>query len=286
MQTDIDFIFDKDNICIACEKRPIYIKKRGLCRTCYAWAIRNNALSSFPIDKERLPSKTVGNPGSTLVKYGQEILKDYERLMVDGQYTLDHIGRKYGFSRERARQIFEKIYGFKYTVAVNKKSHDRKAARYLKSRDPRLKALRYKEGSNVLKGAQTESRVFEICNRLGYEITPYEGREIDLVINGYNVEIKSAHKTYCTCPKKTTKQYYHVWLLPSQQSKADFVAVHIVPENKFYVYPREAFKSDIYIPQVDSTYYNARNKHRKYLEAWNLLERPIGFQNLTTAQAV
>ena len=265
-----------DSLCVCCKSNPIKYKKWRLCEKCYT-RLRNNGtlhnMPTIPIITRRRDSLTK--------KYGEDILGDFSGLFKH-DYTLQDIGEKYGFTRERARQIFESIFGFKYTAIVNvrKAKHEEVKRERLSRRDPRAKFKRYKPGL-AKKGAKSEVAVFNICAKMGYEIRPYvEGNTIDLIINGYKVEIKSAYTTVKTS-KGSITGLYRFRRLPTQRI-ADYVVCHAVPINKFFVIPSSVISGDhFYIPEKKvMTWRNSKQVRIShwydYEEAWHLLRPQEG----------
>lgn len=59
-------------------------------------------------------------------KYGQQILEDFDDLFIRQFWNLSDLAKKYGFSRERARQIFKKLYGYGYRLVRTEKILQRK----------------------------------------------------------------------------------------------------------------------------------------------------------------
>jgi hypothetical protein len=46
--------------------------------------------------------------------------REFVKLMNNPRYSLSDIARKYNFTREYARQIFEKIYGISYSAMIKR----------------------------------------------------------------------------------------------------------------------------------------------------------------------
>lgn len=218
-------------------------------------------------------------------RYGTEILDDLRRLAIEENMTLDSIGKKYGFTREYARQIFANIYGFNYTSVLDNKKETRKQIierTRLGKFNPAYKIQTYRDGL-VKKGAIAENKVLDICNTLGYKVSPYHDRSIDLVINGFMVDVKSIYTLHRTSPSQVTlSANFH---LSKKQMQADFMIGYIYPINKFFVVPRVAFPKGrtIYIPGE-----RGNNKYWKYVEAWHLLQpkEEIVFSQAISASAV
>lgn len=271
-------------ICQCCKKSEADSKRRPVCKTCYTVLHKEGLLNVFPLLQE-------DNIREKLAKrYGQNILTDLDNLLANG---LQNFGDKYGFTREYARQLFEKVHGYKYTAIKNyraaKRAESLQAVSALK-KDPRYKVNHYKTESNIGKGASSENKVFEICASLGYEIKPYENRIIDLVINDYLVEIKSAYiSRHLSDWSKTPHCRFR--LLP-EQFNADFVVCHMVEKNRFFVIPKSEFSKvkTIYIPinphnewKLKYASMETNNHWYQYLESWHLLQpksKDVIFNNL------
>jgi hypothetical protein len=235
-------------------------------------------------------------------KYGKEILSDFDNLFNQSDISLIDISKKYGFTREYARQVFEKIFKFHFTVIKKQKIEQRKQkielVRQLR-KNPCSKVERFKAGdSTIYKGALVEKKVYDICNVLGYEIKPYTpGSAIDLVINNYMVDVKSCYSTTLTSKGKATRQF-HFHITNTQREIADFIICHAVTINKFFIIPIGVFPNgnSLYIPEKPESFWvcNGANRQSKnhwyqYLEAWYLLkthQQEIIFNRSLAAQAV
>lgn len=264
--------------CICCNENEIKYIKRMLCSRCYTALYHSGRLAEFP------PIANITRI-SSIEKYGEELIVDLKRLVDDHHLTLSQVGEKYGVTRERIRQIFELLYGFKYSVAVSAKGERKRRASYvdrIAKRNPGDKVKNYTKGSLQYMGAESEKKVYDICASLNYKITPFEeSRAIDLVVNGFKVEVKSAHTTCLTSPSGRTP-LYHFKRLKSQET-ADFIICHAVPVNKFFVIPNKDFPKagDLYLPSIKRKEWMAGNrlqvkvvsvsKYYQYEEAWHLL---------------
>jgi methylphosphotriester-DNA--protein-cysteine methyltransferase len=54
-------------------------------------------------------------------RHGKCAVEEFKKMIENPTSTLDDIGRHYGFSREYARQVYKKIYGYAYTEAYKRK---------------------------------------------------------------------------------------------------------------------------------------------------------------------
>jgi hypothetical protein len=259
-------------------------------------SLRNsNDLDLFPKNKIKLIEKT----------FSSDELKDYNLLLAkESTLRLNDIGNKYGYTREYARQSFERIFGFKYTAIKN----NRKAIRTekinelrLRSKNPVNKVEQCENlNSTVGKGILIEKKVLTICEALNYKISPYvENNSIDLVINGFNVDVKSCYKSRLTGAGQHTPTYH--FAISESQMNADFVICYAVPMNKFFIIPFNSFPAGghIYIPEKrvmewSDNGFNSNaqiriNKYYQYLEAWNLLrpaENEVIFTSSLPEQSV
>ena len=264
--------------CICCNLQKAVHQKRGLCNSCYTWLQNHNRINEFP------PIFPLKKSLRWQADHGDELIADLKMLVDDNNITLEAIAQKYNLTRERIRQMFELFYGFKYTVVKNIKRDKNKRRKYelrMAKRNPEYKINNYpNKDSLIYKGALAEKKVFDICATLGYEIKPSENFAIDLIINGYKVEVKSAYVGCFTTRTRKSPQY-HFQILKSQIS-ADFIVCYAVPPNNFFVIPISEWPKGrhLYIPSIKTTEWNtgrakriSTSKYYDFLEAWHLLKR-------------
>ncbi len=258
------------DVCIYCLKKPILIQSRSVCVNCYQKLKRQNLLT--PVSKKIKEEQKIKRMRR---KYGNEILRDFEKLNSSPFFNLADIGKKYGFSRERARQIYKQIYNKGYRKTQQKKTKKVKDdAKTVCVHDIRRKIADYQCTDNpVWKGVIGESRFFEECKSRNLHIKFFCKQAIDIMVNGYKVDVKSAFKS-----SKTTKLGYPYlrFQLSEVQSKAlDFLACFHSGIDEFFIIPKKEFykKSSIYILEKPAISTRSKNKHWKYLSAWQLLEK-------------
>lgn len=128
-------------------------------------------------------------------KYGAEILDDFELLETRPFWNLVDIGSKYGFTREYARQIYNKLYNTGYMKLKKAKTAELEK-RIVCRNDPRYKVAEYKK-YNHKKGAEAELLFYNKCKELGFVVALLCDTIIDIKVNGYYVDVKS-----CYSPKK------------------------------------------------------------------------------------
>jgi hypothetical protein len=130
--------------------------------------------------------------------------------------------------------------------------------------------------SPVAKGTSVEVEVMNICKELGIDCKPYQGYDIDLMIEGKPVEVKMSG-----IPSKTGKYgraYYRFNVSRSQIKKCAFIICKA--GECYYIIPNGVVNNgtSLYIPAECS---KTQRKYKrgtpytettlKYLEAWELL---------------
>lgn len=98
--------------CKRCHNREIVIKSRKLCKKCYDYLRNHNRVEEYP--KSDLFRKRLNG------KYSGMITK-LRLCPRNPNCSLSKIGREYNISRERVRQIFDKLFNKKYSLCVNTK---------------------------------------------------------------------------------------------------------------------------------------------------------------------
>jgi excisionase family DNA binding protein len=81
-------------------------------------------------------------------RYGKGSVEKFKKMAENPDITLTEIGRHFGFSKEYARQVYQKIYGSAYTEALKKKRQIKKKER-LSRRTKRLK-----QNGNLTQGSK------------------------------------------------------------------------------------------------------------------------------------
>ncbi len=73
--------------------------------------------------------------------YGAGAVETFKMMVENQDASLAQVARHFGFSREYARQVYKKIYGFPYTQTFIRKKRAR--------RKKRLEAIRIKDKINI-----------------------------------------------------------------------------------------------------------------------------------------
>jgi len=252
------------NFCSACFERPIKAKKRGLCLRCYS------RQRYTPRPRKSDEAKKLTTINNLIRKYGDEILNDFDLLNSKPFWNLVDIGNKYGFTRERARQLYKKLYGRAYQKIATKKLKIANS-KIVCLNDPRYKTAEYSKDSKQFTGAKYELQFYNQCKKRGIDIKVPCTATIDFKVNGFSVEVKSATPRYYSRAKTKIFSY---GMRKVQKDKAAFFACFHSTENCFFIIPTWAIssKTRICINETPSLYHNAKNKYWEYRNAWHLLK--------------
>lgn len=215
-------------------------------------------------------------------KYGAEILTDFTLLKTKHFWTLSNIASKYGFTQERARQIYNKLFSIPYKKIKHqlKQERDSQLNQMACAYDPRHKVGSYKGGLTKV-GAEIELLVFNKCKELRLPVKIPMTTDYDLIINDHRVDVKSARIPSLIGSKGHTR-YFRFTITHRQFDACEFFICYPIPKATFYIIPRFTLKSKgIYIREYDNNQHFpmphlSRNNtnYREYKEAWHLLTQP------------
>ena len=269
-----------DELCVHCGKKKVHIVKWQLCGACYQKKYKKNELEYFKTDKTQMKIKKLKE------KYGEEIISDFDKLNMQPFWNLVDIARKNNFSREYARIIYNILYGKPYQEIQNKKMLEvKKDLSTVCVHHPKRKLADCKnEECNVYKAALTESMFYEECKKRGFNINVPCRPEIDITVNGYNIDVKSCFQSTRTS-KKNNSLFYRFVMSSYQFDNSDFIAFYHATEKTFFIIPIEEIKKDskqnsrngthtVYVRESISCANNAKNRFWEYKDAWRLLSPP------------
>lgn len=192
-------------------------------------------------------------------KHGKEVLDDFDNLFTRQFWNLADLGRKYGFTRERASQIFQSLYGYGYhQVKARKRSEKgREQVQCSMHFPPRVELLLLETEKRGLTVKKMSNGRFSINEHI---IRFYKASAVDY--GGYG-----------------GKHYRAVFW----NDGFDFGIVKA--GDQFYIIPRSEFSFNLSSNRralyIRATPYIRSNKVRcgvkprgleKYKEAWNLLD--------------
>lgn len=183
-------------------------------------------------------------------KHGDVLLRDFEDLFTRPLWNLSQIGKKYNFSRERARQIFYELYGVGYSsISKEKLRHHH--------RNLRLCSMFWPPRTLPL---------LKKCRDLNLQI--------ECIGSDHNLFLLENRKVRFYCAYTTIEchgiKYAHIRALGD---KDNYEFAIVLALDTFYVIPNSDFGTEIYIrtsEYVQGYVPDGRNWSR-YMEAWNLL---------------
>ena len=185
--------------------------------------------------------------------YGAGAVEGLKKIIENPDNTLVDVARHFGFSREYARQVYEKIYGYPYTEAFKNKLLARKG----KVRANRKKPKRF----------ELLIKIKEKMESLGLTLhLRIRKHSYSILTNGYKLLLRHALTTV-TIGKK---QYFHI-TTGAGPADIDFIIClcRNNGESIHYVIPRHVMpKYGVYLsPEARPT----ESKYARFKEAWHLL---------------
>ncbi len=194
--------------------------------------------------------------------YGAGAVERLIKIIENPDNTLVDVARHFGFSREYARQVYKKIYGYSYTEAFQNKLQLRKRKILANRKKPKQLELLLK--------IKEKMKSFGLTLHLRIRKHSYE-----ILTNGYKLLVRHALTTV-TIGKK---QYFHI---TTGASPADIDFIICLCRNNgesiHYVIPRHVMpKYGVYLfPEARP----AESKYARFKEAWHLLNH----ENRTKAE--
>jgi hypothetical protein len=188
--------------------------------------------------------------------YGTGAVNTFKHLIEDPKVSLTDVGKHFDFTREYARQVFQKLYGYPYTEIHKKKQELRRKERLLNGNEASNSMSRFKE---VKKKIKSMGLLSDGEAREGLSLT---------LSNGYKLAIRATS----TPVRIGKKQYYRI-----NNSKC------AIRDFDFFICLCKQYKEDIHfiipsdiMPQSILTLLpNAgpdQSKYARFKEAWNLLQ--------------
>lgn len=146
-------------------------------------------------------------------RYGEAILNDFDDLFVRQFWNLADLGRKHKFSRERASQMFQNLYGRGYNqIKVEKKiERDRKQKLCSMHLPPRAESLLLKledEGLTVKKGANgrfdVNGHMVRFYRASAYDYSGYGRKHFRVVFwnDDFDFGVVKGYKRFYVIPKE------------------------------------------------------------------------------------
>lgn len=188
-------------------------------------------------------------------RYGPNAITRFKTIIEDPSSSLADVGRHFGFSRENARQIYKKIYGFPYTETYKEKVISRRLkADSLKFNSGRL--IHFKEVKNKISDIGLNPEVKFKSN--SYSLTTENGFRVAVMYTSNLIEVGN-------------KKYFQVNPVSKQKQDCDFFIIACLNNgNKnYYVIPNKVMPKKGTMIQASLNY--ANGKYSKFRDAWHLL---------------
>ena len=187
-------------------------------------------------------------------RYGTGAIDTFKSMIEDPENSLSDVGRHFGFSREYARQVYEKIYGFPYTRTFKRKTLEKKWRTKILKRKPKIEYLR-----------EVREKMFS----LGISSHIVKKRNIyRIMLQGSEVDVRISTKPSIS----GARQYFRIAYPKGTTLNCDiFICLCQNREERFhYIIPREHMpKAGIcLIPQAKPH----KSKYTRFKEAWDILK--------------
>lgn len=191
--------------------------------------------------------------------YGPGAVEMFKEMIENPENSLSHVARHFRFSREYARQVCKKIYGYPYAEVYERKR---------KAREEK-KLVRRMESSRQL-GALMKAKEKMRSMGISSDLTN-EGRKYMLLTNGQKLILKSSSKP----TRIGRKQYFRIHYSALSSMDCDFLICLCgdKEEGIFYVIPKGAMprRTISLLPHAGDN----ESKYTRFKEAWHLLKSGI-----------
>jgi len=186
--------------------------------------------------------------------HGYGAVEIFKTMIENRDISLSDLARYFGFSREYARQVYKKIYGYPYTEAYKQKRIERKINRDAIRRKSKDKVALL----DVRERIQSLGLAVHMSNKGGF---------FRLFSNGYRFSLKRSEKPIII----GKKQYFRINPGKDGDKDCDFFIClcRNNEESTHFIIPRNAMpKSGISLfPEAGPD----QSKYAQFKEAWHLL---------------
>jgi hypothetical protein len=192
--------------------------------------------------------------------YGANAIWKFKRIIDNPEYCLSDVSRYFGFSREYARQVYEKIYGYPYTLALHKRRLEKQHEDIL----VKIKQYRDSKITKYLEELRDKLLLLGIIPRISRE-----RGIIRIFLNGHKIAFRYSEK-----PAKTgNKMYFRISYREGFCSDCDFVICLCKDMNEcvYYVIPNSSMPKTGIAFSVDPAL--TGSKYSQFIEAWHLISK-------------
>ena len=187
--------------------------------------------------------------------YGPGAVRRFKYIIEDSSSSLADVGRHFGFTREYARQLYKKIYGFSYTESYKRKILLRRSKadslKCFSSRRMHLKKVKDKITTMGLDPAITteaKSHVLMTNNNLRVAVL-------------YNSKLRQIRN----------KKYFFVSVINKQRQDCDFFVLSYLNngDSGYYIIPNKYMPKEGTMIAISPN--NGNGKYTRFKDAWHLL---------------
>ena len=186
-------------------------------------------------------------------KYGPNAISKFREKVAKENKSLTDVGNHFGFSREYARQVYQRIYNCSY-----RENHGKRKAQMSKKCKEQKKRINLVKVQNKMKSMGFKPRIEKV------------GRSSKLLVNGYRLSFKLSRTSRIMGKAPyfsfNNKKCFH-------KEECDFFVCLLKRESveTHFIIPQEAMpKCSLALsPRAD----HGRSKYSQFKEAWHLLKR-------------
>lgn len=187
--------------------------------------------------------------------YGPGAVRRFKAIIEDPSTSLADVGRSFGFTRETARQIYQKIYGFPYTEAYRQKLlHRRSKPDSLKFSSRRLIHLK---------------TVKDKLTTMGLDPTIVVQGNSHLLVTNNNLRVAVFYNAKLR--QTGTKKYFAVKALHKQKQGCDvFILTYLDKGVRgYYIIPNRYMPRQGTLIAISAD--DTNGKYTRLKDAWHLL---------------
>lgn len=191
--------------------------------------------------------------------YGLGAVEAFKELIERPNTSLTDVGRHFGFTREYARHVYQKIYGRPYTEAYRRKRLLRQKKRLAEKR-------------NKSKRAGALMKVGEKMKSLGLPHSiNYNGNSYAIFTNGYKLGLRISS----TPTMINNREYFRINNAMGAREHMDFVVCvcRRGAKDTYFIIPSTAMPKALVSLMPEAT--NGQSKYAQFKEAWHLLDHKV-----------
>jgi len=189
-------------------------------------------------------------------RYGPGAVKRFKAIIEDPSTSLADVGRSFGFTRETARQIYQKIYGFPYTEAYRQK---------LLHRRSKADSLKFSSSRRLIHLKTVKDKL----TTMGLDPTIVVQGNSHLLVTNNNLRVAVFYNAKLR--QTGTKKYFAVKALHKQKQGCDvFILTYLNNGVRgYYIIPNKCMprKGTLIAISADDT----NGKYTRFKDAWHLL---------------